>query len=121
MTGKKVINLDGWIADYWEQGMERMPMWIFQDARFCTNRTDGWKIDGMNPLLPGHHLEIFDDDNCVLWEGVIKIRKVGFLGLKTLYPNAYEWCPEDVEFETWKIWFKTKPSLKAKLTFSDDK
>jgi hypothetical protein len=109
-------TLEGWISEYWEQGMERMPLRIFQDREFCKSRLEGWKFEGMYLLQPNQSLTIYDDNNCTLWDGQIKVLRFGFLKLNKMSPDSYYWTPEDVEFETWRDWFKESPPLKAKLT-----
>ena len=44
------------------------------------------------------------------------MRRLGFFGLKKVYPTEFDWCPEDVEHEIWRSWFKIKPPLRAVLT-----
>lgn len=116
MSSPESEILEGWISDYWEQGMERQPDRIFQDKRFCGSRTENWNRKGMFLLEPGDKLTIFDEQDEILWSGILEKRRNGCLGLTTFYPSDYEWFPKDVEFETWESWFKHQPPLKA--TFS---
>jgi hypothetical protein len=97
--------------------MERMPLRIFQDKKYCQSRLEGWKFEGMHILQLNQSLTIYNEEDFILWDGQIKIVRSGFLKLNKISPDNYCWTPENVEFVIWRDWFKENPPLKAKLTF----
>lgn len=98
--------MDGWISNYWEQGMEEPARLIFQDERFTNGRS--WSPEGMHEPLPGDELTIYSPDGDVLWQGRLKLRRKGWFGESTLIP------PEVGEAQ-WRHWFHLEPPLRARL------
>ena len=106
-------KLHGWIADFWEQGMEESPWLTFQDEKYCESPTGGWSREGLHRFAEGDHLTILGDDGEVLWTGVLEGRKSGWFS--RLEAGSSDWHPEDVEAETWQGWFRRSPALRAVL------
>ena len=104
---------EGWISEFWEQGMEGEFFRIFQDRAFADGRDSGWHPDGMHVLSVGDALTIYGEDRRILWAGVIRARRCGFLNLRKLYPSNPDWCPEDVSLTDWNDWFRQNPPLEA--------
>lgn len=103
---------DGWISLYQTQGMD-YPLYIFQDARFAKNRSEGWEPQGLIILTPGHHLSIFSDSSEVLWSGKLKPRR-NWLGW--VYPKReMGWFAEGIEWKSWHAYFCYQPPLRATL------
>jgi hypothetical protein len=86
---------------------------VFQDAKFCASREGGWVLAGMYQIGIGDRLTIFDDDDAVLWSGVIAPRKKGLFKLQYVPPNDDTWSPEGISHEQWMAWFQRKPALTA--------
>jgi len=97
-------ELEGWIADFWEQGMEEIPWLIFQDQAFTIG--DSWDRTGMHRLAPGGTLTIFENGT-VLWSGVLKHRRLGLLGPISI-------TPANTDEATWLSWFRRSPCLRAR-------
>ena len=103
---------DGWISLYQTQGMDD-PLYVFQDAHFAKSRTEGWELQGLVILAPGHHLTIFADSGDVLWSGELKPRRKC---LGWLYPKqAVGWFAHGTDWKTWHGYFCHQPPLKAQL------
>ena len=100
-------ELAGWIADYWEQGMEEEPWLTFQDEAFTAGAT--WDRAGLHRLAPGGVLTIFED-GAVRWSGVLGLRRTGLFGLF----GAFTITPPDVDERTWRSWFRRSPPLRAR-------
>ncbi|MCB9703790.1 MAG: hypothetical protein H6711_17975 [Myxococcales bacterium] len=101
-------ELDGWIADFWEQGMEEEPWLIFQDRAFT--RGESWEREGMHVLAPGGRLTIFEEDGAVRWSGVLRVRRLGLFGRfgrRTL-------APPGIDDAAWRAWFRRRPALRAR-------
>ena len=108
--------LHGSISDYNEQGMESDFYLTFQDAAFMG--PDGqWDREGWFILAPGDRLTIFHDDGSVLWEGEFGAKPHTLAGRIERWIHKYRmgWHPEDVPYETWIGWFRTRPHLRATL------
>lgn len=103
----KPAALDGWIADYWEQGMEEAPWLVFQDRAFTSGSS--WERAGMHRLTAGGALTIFRADGTVLWSGVLRRRRLGLLGRF----GPVTLTPADVDEATWASWFRRSPNLRA--------
>jgi hypothetical protein len=100
--------LQGWVSEFWEQGMEEAPWLIFQDHRYTNG--ESWDRAGMHRLAPGGTLTIFADGrSSVLWSGVLRQRRLGLLGV--LGPRSL--TPNEVNEATWVSWFRRSPSLQA--------
>ena len=95
--------------------MEHPPLKIFQDKEFCKNELEGWKHEGLYILRADFILTIYDQENKILWNGKLEPIRKCFLSLKKTYPDHWDYSPNDVDFETWKKWFKQKPPYRAKL------
>lgn len=106
-------ELAGWISEYNAQGMEAEFWRVFQDIEFAPDIRSNWQLEGMYVLRENDELTIFGIDNNILWSGKIKTRRVGFLGLRKLYPSQPDWRPADVDLEDWENWFRHNPPFRA--------
>jgi hypothetical protein len=102
--------LFGYLADYWEQGMEEPPWLIFQDSAFCAGPQQ-WDREGMHTFAPGGQLTIFSPDGSVLWAGTFTARRRGLFS--KLHPASCDWFPEGLTPETWQSFFRQDPPLRA--------
>ncbi len=103
--------MEGYIADYWEQGWEGHFWYTFQDATYIDERTGQWDIQGMHQLAVGDYLTIYQEDGTILWDGLWPDRSPGMLArwwsrVRGLEPV----CPEKM-----LTWFRHEPPLKARL------
>lgn len=117
LANRACVELHGWIADFWEQGMEEPPWHIFQDEKWADSREGGWSREGMYTFRDGDRLTILEDDGSVLWAGQLRDRKSGWFS--TLAASSCEWHPEEVPAETWSAWFRRSPALRAVYVTGD--
>ena len=106
------MELQGFICDFWEQGMEESPWHIFQDARFIGPEPGGWQREGIHQFQDGDHLTILAEDESVLWSGTFVTRKNGLFS--KLHAGSCEWHPLDVPQAQWESWFVHQPPLRAR-------
>ncbi len=114
-TSEPTVVYEGWIAEYWEQGWEGNFWRIFQDARFCASRTEGWSPAGIIRLEDGQHLTVFDDAGVILWSGRLQARQLSRCERHHTQPWQPGWHPVGVPDETWAAWFNAHPALRARL------
>jgi hypothetical protein len=103
--------MQGYLGDYWAQGMEEPAWLIFQDERFCETPKAGWAMEGMHQMGPGDRLTIFAPGGEVLWAGTLETRRVGFFG--RLQAGAHDWHPEGMDLSSWRAFFHHDPPLRA--------
>lgn len=104
-------TMQGYLSDFWEQGMEEAPWLIFQDARYCAGPRGGWDREGLHRLGEGDRLTIFNEDGSVCWAGTITTRRVGWFS--KLQAGSSQWYPEGMDSTTWTGFFRHDPPLKA--------
>jgi hypothetical protein len=105
-------RIEGWISEYWEQGMEYVAA-IFQDRSHATGRDGGWRYEGMHSLCEGDELTILADDGAVLWSG--RVGSMGCDGRLEIMPATSAWVPPGIDPAQWREWFCASPSLCAVL------
>lgn len=115
MTFEPSAARHGWIYEYWEQGWEGDFHRIFQDARFCDSRLQGWRHEGIVRLADGQRLTILTDDDAILWAGRLLARKIRPCDRVPTQPWQPDWHPLAVPAETWAGWFGAQPPLRAIL------
>ena len=111
LTAVPDYEYQGFISDFWEQGMEESPWLTFQDQRLCKTPLAGWDRAGMYRLKVGSRLRIFEDDGGVLWQGTLGHDQRGLLGRLTGKPISAK--PPDVDQTTWDSWFRKRPPLRC--------
>jgi hypothetical protein len=103
--------LHGYLADFWEQGMEEPPWLIFQDASYCNGPGEGWERDGMHTFADGGELTIFAMNGSVLWAGTFQSRRQSLF--QKLHPGSPDWHPEGLDKNLWQSYFRRSPPLRA--------
>lgn len=103
----------GFLSTFWEQGMEEEPWLILQDKRFCDTPKKGWLREGMLRIGEGFRLSLVNQDNELLFEGILGDVSQSFWEKfrgkpKPLFPSHF---PE----EQWQSWFASEPPMRAHI------
>lgn len=106
--------INGWISDYYEQGMEYDYWLILQDQRYAASRTAGWEPAGLIILQPGDRLSIYHDDGHCIWQGHLGTPPQPHRSGQPL-PSNLPWWPTTLTFAEWIGWFRHTPALTAQL------
>ena len=103
--------LDGFLAEYWAQGMEGERWRIFQDAAQIDG--DEWRMEGLHRVQPGDRLWAWNHDGSLAFEATL--RPMLRLFRRNLLPQDPGYAPDGMDANTFEAAFRARPPLRAWL------